>query len=263
MVPRTRRCVLHGAAALLGGLAGCGRSMHGETTATRSVPPDREDAESVPDHLVLRNTVERPPVWFAPETTAASADGSSAGAASGGERERRDDRGFVADAETAARLRFADVDGAEEAEQFVNETDYRTETVYVESRPVRECFTLELCNVEWASDDIHTQYGSYYRAADVSCRADAKDTVSTLIRIPEALDPSNVRSHGSGWSSNGCQSRRPERSETTADAPHFGPKSAGNSTGTANETKAPSGTVNGTAPANGTATTTEPTEDGR
>lgn len=260
MVPRTRRRVLHGAVVLLTGLAGCGRTTNGETTATRSVPPERQDTGSVPEHRALRSSSERAPVWFAPEN-AATASNDATGTDT---PERRDDRGFVADAETARRLRFADVDGADEAERFVTETDFRSETVYVESRPARECFTLELCSVDWSETSVHTQYGSYYRDVDVSCRAEASDAVSTLIRIPEALDPSAVRSHGSGWSSNGCRSRRPpDGQEETADAPHFGPKTSANATRTTNATETADANPTDDATPTADATETGTAEDGR
>ncbi|WP_202935131.1 hypothetical protein [Halorussus amylolyticus] len=157
--------------------------------------------------------------------------------------------GFVATEGEAARVWFGDVDGADEARKFVANTDFDAETLYVETRPVGECQTLELCSVTWSDTDIDTQYGGGYRDADVSCDADARVSVSTLIRIPERIDPEHVNSHGSGWSSSGCRRERPREERATTEAPDLGPKSATSTTETA-ETS-------------GTANTTETTEDGR
>lgn len=216
MVPVTRRRLLGGAVALLASTAGCGESI--DTPAT-STPSDSESGERrVPDHRILRTPSTDPPVWLPDED-------ATAGTSTADPRRHARRRALVADAETADRLRFADADGAEAARQFVAETAFDTETLYVEYRTVRECYTLRLCEVTWSERDIDTGYGSYYRDADVACRTDAEDGVSVLIRIPDALDPDSVTSYGSGWSSGGCERLGPpDDEETTTDAPDLGPK---------------------------------------
>lgn len=224
-MPSTRRRFIRGAAAaLLAGVAGCNGDAYGSATASGG--SSRPDAGPVPDHYTLRNPANEAPVWFHhPDAT---------------ETERRtvsdrlrETHGFVASEEKAERLRFADVDGAAEARRFVDGTDFDGETIYVETESVSACRTLSLCGVSWTNSSIHTDYGSTYRDADVACEADDRDGVSTLIRIPEALDPNAINRYGSGWSSSGCHLRRRD-GERTTEPPNFGPKSATN--GSATET---------------------------
>ncbi|MDS0296217.1 hypothetical protein [Halogeometricum luteum] len=226
-MPSTRRRFLLGAAAtLLSGLAGCNGESYGSSTAVER--SNRSDPGPVPDHYVLRNAGNEPPAWFVdPDEETTTERGTVPD-------RMRETRGFVASETTADRLRFADVDGADAAREFVAATDFESETVYVETESVSECRTLSLCGVSWTGSSIHTDYGSTYRDADVACEADARDGVSTLIRIPEALDPDTVNSYGSGWSSRGCRLRRPPEEERTTEPPNFGPATAddGGSAGT-------------------------------
>lgn len=241
MIPFTRRRLLRGAAAaLLAGAAGCNGEAGRSVTGT---PGEGRFDGIVPEYYSLRNTENEPPLQLHPPTGTETATGTERASS---ERRVRDVRGFVASDEVANRVAFADVEGADGARRFLADTDYESETVYVETRSVRECYSLSLCNVSWTQSSIHTYYGSVYRDADVACDVDATDAVSTLIRIPEVLDPDAVRNHGSGWGSSGCHLRRRARGtdERTTEPPNFGPAS----------------------PANGTATEvgrTETTEDGR
>jgi len=208
------------------GLAGCGESATDTATDSASVPPERGD-RTVPDHRMVRSTDERPAVWFrdADETAATETNDRAPVYADG--------RGFVASSDDADRLRFADVEGAQAARQFVDDTDFDAATVYLLTRSVRECLTLELCNVTWTENDVEFDFGSRHRDADVSCRADARDGVSVLVRIPEALDPDAINSYGSSWSSSPCGRRRPPaEDDTTTEAPDFGPKTRTNATAT-------------------------------
>ena len=200
-----RRRLLAGAAALLSGLAGCSET----TTDTDSAPGERR-AENVardPDLVSLRGPESGDPLaWLPPEDAAgpgdAAADSSSAAASDPPPDSSR--WGIVASRSRADRLRFADVDGAAEARRFVAETDFTEETLYLDHQNVGECFALKLCYVTWSQTEIDTQYGRYYRDADVSCRTDATDEMAWLVRVPDALDPDEVSSRGSGTSSGGC-----------------------------------------------------------
>ncbi|WP_135806576.1 hypothetical protein [Halorussus marinus] len=227
MVPLTRRRLLQGATAAMAGLAGCGESVTDTATDSASVPPEDGD-RTIPDHRTVRNAENRPPVWFR------DVDATTETASDDDPPTHRDGRGFVAGTEDADRLRYADVEGAEAARQFVADTDFGEATVYVLARPVRECLTLELCNVSWSERDVEVDFGSRHRDADVSCRADAHDGVSVLIRIPEALDPDEVNSYGSSWGSGPCRVRRrpPDGDGTTTEAPDYGPKTRTNATET-------------------------------
>jgi len=226
MVSRTRRRFLHGtAAALLTGLAGCSGSTSSDSS-TRT-PPYAENVERDPESYVLRNDAETPPAWLSDDR-----EGRPTSDATVGPPEHARTRTLVASEESAARLRFADVTEADEAREFVSNTDFEARTLYVESQSVEACRSLELCHVAWSADEIDTQYGGGYRDADVACEVDATDLTTWFIRVPDVLDPDRISGYGSGWSSSGCRPRRrdPEREETT-DAPDFGPATNATATG--------------------------------
>ncbi len=194
-----RRRLLAGAAGLLAGLAGCSRS----TTDTHSVPGERrpENVAVDPDAVSLRGpSTDDPLAWLASDAT--ESDDPDAADSSGRDALRRR---LVGSRTEADRIRFADVAGADDARRLVAETDFEAETLYVEQRDVRECYSLELCYVTWSATEIDTQYGRHYRDADVPCEVDARDAAAWLVRVPDALDPDEVRSYGSGTGGGGCR----------------------------------------------------------
>lgn len=198
-----RRRVLAGAAALLSGLAGCSES----TTDAGSVPDERrpENVARNPETAVLRaGETADPLAWLPPDDATGSGDAGGADSAASDPPAGSRQWAIVGSRNRADRLRFADVDGAADARQFVAATDFDEETIYLDSRTVPECYALELCYVTWSATEIDVQYGRRYRDADVSCRTDATDQTARLIRIPDALDPDAVTGRGSGMSSGGC-----------------------------------------------------------
>ncbi|WP_115865030.1 hypothetical protein [Halorussus litoreus] len=228
MVPRTRRRLLSGAAALLTGLAGCSRSSVSDSSDAPPGSPRGENVERDPDRVDLRAPDEQPPVWLPRDEDETATESTTAG-----RPERARSRGLVASASVAERLGIADVDGAGEAREFVSDTDFEAETLYVESRSVEECRSPELCYVAWSATEVETQFGGRYRDADTDCRVDERDGVSWLIRIPDMLDPDRVSSHGSGWSSRGCDERRRIRERengTTTEPPNLGPATSATET---------------------------------
>lgn len=190
-----RRLLTAGGVALLGGLAGCNDSTHDVS----SPPEQPENVELNPDAVSLRRSDEdAPAAWYLPE------DETPADATAEPSEDIRQQHQLIATPEAANRIKFADVDGRETAREFIDETAFDHETLYLQGTRMRECFTLRLCYVTWSATEIDTQYGSYYRDAEVACRTDTYDRASWLIRIPDTLNPTTVRSRGSGWSSNGC-----------------------------------------------------------
>jgi hypothetical protein len=190
----TRRRALSGAAALLTGFAGCS----GESSSSSSYPPEDVDNVAVdPESYSLRNPNDEPTVWTGKRPTPR-------------EDERRTHyrhHTFVTSLDEAAGVSFADVPGVDEARAFLDETDYDAATVYVEQWRVQECFAPELCYVQWSESDVETSYTRRYRDADVACETDAEDAIATLIRIPEAFDPSDINGYGSSYGSGTCEQR--------------------------------------------------------
>lgn len=189
MCPLTRRRLLHGTTALFATLAGCG----GESTTTSSSSESRfENVEKNPDQFALRVPGGDEAVW----RWESNSDSDS---------KRPLSRRLVATEKTAQSIVFADVDGKSEAEQFVADTDFDAETLYVEQDRIRECYERELCYVSWSATEMDTNYARILRDANVECSEDVRDTVAQLIRIPAALDPEEVTSHGSGVGNGGCR----------------------------------------------------------
>ncbi|WP_338740085.1 hypothetical protein [Haloplanus salilacus] len=197
----TRRRALHGvAAALVGGaLAGCS----GESSSTSTHPANATATGNVafdPESYSLRNAGHGPILWSdeRPTTEPGTDDGE-------GQRRPWDHHLFVADADDAAAVSVADVEGADGAREFLDSTDYDAATVYVERVGIGECYAQDLCRVRWSATGVDTDYARYYRDADVACETDARDVLVTLIRIPEAFDPSDVNSYGSSRGSGTCE----------------------------------------------------------
>lgn len=229
MVPLSRRRLLQGSAALLTGLAGCSRSSTSDSRP--GTPPRGGNVERDPDRYALRASGERPPAWIPEEE-----NGTTTRKATAGPPEYARRQGLVASEAVAERMRFADVDGADEARRFVTDTDFDSETLYLHFHPIRECRRLELCHVRWSDTEIDTQFGSYYRDAGVSCRVDARDGLTWFVRIPDALDPDAVTRRGSGWSSSGCRPRPGRRDDgTTTEEPDLGPATRTDRTATEEE----------------------------
>lgn len=151
---------------------------------------------------MLRDGSDRPVVWVAEDADGPTATRPGPDEHHGGE--------LVASEAAADALAFADVDGAAEARQFVENTDFDRASVYLEHEYVEACYTLDLCRASWA-DGIDTSYGRVLRDHDVACEAETHDTVAVLVRLPVTLDPDEVRNRGTSISGSGCEILPPER----------------------------------------------------
>ena len=196
-----RRRFLRSAAALVsaGAVAGCNGTAESSGTAVdgpNADPPD--DAVTDPESVVLRAPPDDP--------VPREVGGGDSGGETGTDSEPRVDEwrhDLIADAETAASVSIADVESAIEARRSLDDTDFGSETAYVERHVVGECYEHRLCWVRWTDDRVQTSYARVLRDADVACAADARVGVTHLIRLPAALDPEQVSrfssSGGSGW----------------------------------------------------------------
>ncbi|QIO22260.1 hypothetical protein [Haloarcula sp. JP-L23] len=214
MVPPTRRRVLHGAAGLASALAGCGGLLDGTVESTRETPTAGETtyagSESAPETLGLRADVDRPPVWLS------DADGDDGGRPTESEYSSRHTSALVDSPERAERVSVADVPGTDRVGSFLGETDYDSESVYIETHQVEDCFRLELCHVAWNPDEVRTDYALSSRPYDEPCRADEKVYAVRFIRIPAPLDDDEVNGHGSSIGTGSCDSGPMADSEMAA-----------------------------------------------
>ncbi|SFS12167.1 hypothetical protein SAMN05216559_4029 [Halomicrobium zhouii] len=233
MVPHTRRRFLHVAAATAGGLAGCSQFTDGSAQSTRTAtegarpdPPASNTATDPPTLLVRADTAWPPvrvddPDRESPETPERDhVSGRITNEVIGSQS--RADRLTVADGVTAGGEE-TDTDGeggadaAEAVSAFVAETDFETESLYLQSTRVRECFRLALCHVSWGSDSIDTDYTQQLRSYDERCEADAHVFESRLIRLPVALDEESVNSYSTGIGGSGrCDRNGRARAEVSS-----------------------------------------------
>lgn len=189
-----RRQFLRSAAALagVGAVAGCGGTA--ESSGTAVAGPNRdppEDAVTDPATAVLRAPADEAVLREPGDTETDSAA-------------RNDEwsHSLIAD---GSAVSVADVDGAEAARQFLADTDFDAETVYVERHVVGECYDHRLCWVRWTADRVETSYARVLRDADAACSADAEVGVTHLIRLPVALDPDEVDSFSSSSRGGPCR----------------------------------------------------------
>ncbi|UPW02230.1 hypothetical protein M0R88_09075 [Halorussus gelatinilyticus] len=197
MVSRTRRHLLHVATAVAGGLAGCSQFTGSEASSTRSISSEGSavpESDALTDPPMVRRRAAEPPIRLGDpdrETT---------------ESPRREafsslDEYEVIDARsTADRLGVADGIDGDAVSSFVDATNFDSETLYLETRPVEECFRLRLCWISWQSGKIETDYVRPLRPYDERCSADETVFESRLIRLPVALDADSVNSYGSSIS---------------------------------------------------------------
>ncbi|MBX0293508.1 hypothetical protein [Haloarcula nitratireducens] len=217
MVPPTRRRVLHGAAGVAAALSGCGELLSGSDSSTRAQPTPTAGengessrgnfagSESNPASLALRVDTDRPPVWF--DDPDREGNGRPTPAEHGGYGYFHTN-GLVDSADRAERVSVADVPNPDRIPAFFEATDFDSETVYVESQRVEECFRLELCSVSWSPDEVRTDYGRVSRPYDVRCEDGEKVFAVRLIRIPAALDAEEVTGYGSSTGAGSCGNRR-------------------------------------------------------
>ncbi|MFB6175644.1 MAG: hypothetical protein ABEI99_00595 [Halobaculum sp.] len=195
MVPSTRRAVLHGAAGLAAALSGCGErtSESGRTTPTEAATAAAgaySGSQSVDDVTVrmLRAETDRPPVWVA----------DSAGEGTGRPTPRSDERflesTMLSTPTEASQVAVAGVEKSR-VTPFVENTDFDSQSVYLETIRVRDCVRLVLCDIAWSADSISTAYADRIRPYDERCSATAWAYEVRLIRIPAVFPPGEPSQH--------------------------------------------------------------------
>lgn len=205
MVPPTRRGLL-GAVGLLAATAGCGSSGRRDDTSTPTVAadPDRtvdsrsESGDGLPPTLRLRGGEDVPPIRRPPDEQRRPRPFDS---------RDLDVHSWIIDSEATETLRVAP-DGREAVQSFLADTDFETETVYVQSMRVSACHTVTLCSVSWAGDGVDTDYGRRLKPYTAACEADTRVYESRLIRIPAKIDGG---SYSTSLRGSACRDARRER----------------------------------------------------
>lgn len=221
MTLRTRRGLLTVLTGLAGGLAGCaGQSA----TSSRSVSETNrrtisdDNAATDPPMLQRRSTATQPAIRLQ-EAGSQEAEQTETDEESH-HRLGYDTNEIIDTAATAARLVTnadstdadsddtgdGDTDAADsELSAFIAATDFETETLYLETNRVEQCYRLSLCYVSWQDNGIHTSYGRRLSPYDEACTADRKVTETRLIRLPVALSADSISSVGTSIGSARCE----------------------------------------------------------
>jgi hypothetical protein len=208
MVLPTRRALLHGAAGLATGLAGCSGLLDGSAESTRTAPPYESNGGPAsgsvtdPETLLLRVATDRPPIWLA------TSNSEDSGRPTASERDRWRESIIVDDTARADRLSVADTVDREQVESFFTATDFAVETVYVEMGEVEECFRLDLCHISWTPTKISTDYTRQSRPYTERCEVDELVIEVRLIRIPDVIEADDVNSYSSSVGTGACDRRQ-------------------------------------------------------
>ncbi|WP_227132984.1 hypothetical protein [Halorubellus salinus] len=190
----SRRALLSAATAATTSVALAGCSGTGSSESDVESSPEAVDGGlgDPPPYAYLRVDTDLAAVWR-------SRDDQSRREA------RRHPRPLVVDSQSRADdLAYADVDGADAVREFVADTDFDAETVYVDQREVQSCYRLELCGASWTSTDIDLEYSRVGLAYDVPCEADVEVIEARFLRLPDALSHEDVTSMGSSTGTGGC-----------------------------------------------------------
>lgn len=202
MVPFTRRRLLHVAVAGLGGLAGCNQLTGSSAQSSRSVDENSGLSENAansatdPPTVLLRADAEIPPIRS--PNFEREGDGS--------ERDRLTYRTQNLVISSQSKADGLTADDEETVSEFVSQTDFDNETLFLETNLVQECYRLHLCQIAWQPDRIETDYARQLRPYDEYCAVDNPVFESRLIRLPVSLDADAIDSFASSISGGECDS---------------------------------------------------------
>lgn len=187
----SRRQVLHGALAALSGAAGCSGTADPDGTDREAEPG--ADADRARDRGTVRDPTVRKP---------RNPDGGPVVVERGDEERRGIGRELVGDRARVEELAFAPGvprEDARPAREFLEATDFEEASIYVTHASIDSCYRYRVHSVSWDRPGrrVEYEYCRELRPPDVRCRAESRETVGLLFRIPAPLD---VDLRGSGSS---------------------------------------------------------------
>jgi len=249
----TRRQALSSGVALLAALAGCNSLTDGSQSGGggggdggNGDSDDGGDRFDRPENVAMDPQTVKLRKSGTRERIVAVADAD--GEVNRTERERRRvvRDGFVTSDEAASWLQIDDVEGADDARQFLDETDFGSAFVFLDRGSVRQCYEQHLCYVTWNAFELRRTYAEVYRDYDVACSTDEYDSVARFVRLDGSVDPQQIESDGTHTRYGGCpvprwrmEERFDSESETTAPTDDA---TTTDGTTVANETTATDGT---------------------
>jgi hypothetical protein len=198
---RESLAALAGAAAALAGCSGFGEAG-GESSATPAA--DRGSTGDGPGHgstgdpesLLVRTPTEQPPLWLS--------DDQNEGRPTPDERRHYHDSEVIDTVSLANNLELAETVDEGRVNEFLDGTDFQTETLYLETVQVEACFELMLCRIAWGPRKVSTDYGRRTLPWDEPCGADERVFEARLIRIPDSIAADDVNSFSSSVGGSPC-----------------------------------------------------------
>lgn len=192
-----------GAAASLAGCSGfVTGSGESSSTATAGEAPiadgPGDGSTGDPETLLVRTATDRPPLWLTDQ------DGEDGGRPSPVDRRSHHDSTVVDTVSIADRLAVAETVDRSRLDDFLDATDFETETVYLETIQIEACFELQLCRIAWGPSKVSTDYGRQTLPWDEPCGADEHVFETRLIRIPDAIAADDVNSFSSSVGGGPC-----------------------------------------------------------
>ena len=221
MVPSTRRTLLHSVCGLATVLAGCSGVFESSGESTRTTSKNNDSSApgtgsvSDPDTVVTRVDADRRPVWLD--------DGD--GRPTESSHTRRLESEVIDTTSKADRVTAAEDVDRSLIRTFLDETDFDTETVYVQTVMIEECFRLTLCQIRWTAENITTDYGRVSRPYDEPCTADKEVYAVWLIRIPDTVNADDISSYSSSIGGNSCERQRVGAEGESGDGSEAAPSS--------------------------------------
>lgn len=188
---------------VVAGLAGCSGFGSSSSESSDEVPgTSGPNTRTDPEAHLIRIDTDRPPVWL--EATG----GGDGGRPTRSDRNRHTDHHVIDSESRSDRLTVADGVDRDALDDFRNATSFDSETLYLETQQVEECFRLDLCQISWGKQEVTTDYGRLVRPYDERCAVDEYVFEARLIRIPDAIEADRVNSYGSGVGRGACGERR-------------------------------------------------------
>lgn len=200
MVPTTRRALLHSFSGVAAVLAGCSGMFEGSNESTRTVseddslPTSGATTASDPATVSIRVDTDYRPVWLSNDGNRPTPDPHT----------RRLTSEVIDSESKANRITVAEGVNRSEIDTFLGETDFESETVYLQTVIVKECFQLSLCQISWGAENISTDYGRLSRPYDEFCESDNELYTMWFIRIPEAINDDDISSYSSSAGGSPC-----------------------------------------------------------
>lgn len=198
---RESLAALAGAAASLAGCSGFGA---GSDEASPTQAADGEPAGDGPGHgstgdpatLLVRTATERPPLWLT------NPDDDEQPTVH--ERRRYHDSTVLDTVSKTDSLTAVKSVDENRVDEFLDATDFKAETLYLETIQLEACFELQLCRIAWQPNKVSTDYGRQTLPWDEPCRADKLVFEARLVRIPDAIAADEVNSYSSSIGGSPC-----------------------------------------------------------